>query len=92
MRFALLALGASVALLAVGSGMLALSIGNYLASPQYLNSASGLVVFNVDGRLVQYGPFVPGLAIWVLGAGIVALVASLVLAATAWKRRRARVY
>ncbi len=92
MRFALLGLGAAVAILAVGGGMLGLSITRYLGSPQFLNSFSGLVVFNVDGRLVQYAPFVVGPEIWVLGAGIVALVASLVLAAIAWRRRRAGVY
>ncbi len=92
MRFVVLGLGAAVALLVVGGGMLALSVTDYLGSPQYLNSASGLVVFKVDGRLVQYGPFFPGVEIVVLGAGIVGLVASLLLAAITWKRRRARVY
>ncbi len=92
MRFALLGLGAAVALLAVGGGMLALSITGYLSSPQPLNSSSGLVVFTVDGQFVQYAPFAMGPEVWVLAAGIVALVASLVLAAIAWRRRRARVY
>jgi hypothetical protein len=91
-RFAALGLAAAAALLGVGGWMLAQSISEYIDSPSPLNSAVGLVVFKVDGELVQYGPFAPGPELLLLAAGIVGLVASLVLAAITWKRRAARVY
>ena len=91
MRFVLLGLGAAVALLGLGGGMLAVSITDYLDSPRALNSAAGLTVFEVDGVLVQYAPFEPGLEVAALGAGIVMLVASLVLAVIVWRPRLIRV-
>ncbi len=91
MRFVLLGLGAALALLGLGGGMLAASITDYLDSPRTLSSTSGLPVFEVDGVLVQYAPFETGLEVTVLGAGIVMLVASLVLAATVWRPRLIRV-
>ena len=72
--------------------MLALSVTAYLGSPRALNSASGDVVFTVDGELVQYPPWVAGPELSVLVVGIIVLTASLVLAATTWKPRRPRVY
>jgi hypothetical protein len=83
---------AGVALLVIGGGMLALSVAAYLGSPRALNSASGDVVFTVDGRLVQYPPWVAGPELSVLVVGIIVLTASLVLAAITWKPRRPRVY
>lgn len=83
---------AAVALLGIGGGMLALSVTTYLGSPRALNSASGDVVFTVDGELVQYPPWIAGPELTVLGVGIVVLTASLVLAAITWKPRRPRVY
>lgn len=83
---------AAVALLVVGGGMLALSVTRYLGSPQALNSASGYVVFTVDGEFVQYPPWVAGPELSVISVGVVVLVASLVLAAVTWRPRRPRVY
>ena len=91
MRFVLLGFGAAAALLGLGGGMLAVSITDYLDSPRALNSAAGLPVFEVDGVLVQYAPFELGPEVPVLVAGIVVLVASVVLAATVWRPRLIRV-
>lgn len=92
LRPAWLGILAALALLVVGGGMLALSVARYLGSPQPLNSASGYVVFTVDGRLVQYPPWVAGPELTLIAVGIVVLAASLVLAAVTREPRRPRVY
>jgi len=84
-------IGAGLVLL--GAALLGGSAREYLGAPQPLDSFSGNVVFTVNGQLVQYSPWIPDtLAVLLLGAGLVMLVASLVLTAVAWGPRRERVY
>ena len=80
-------------LLLLGGALLGASAVTYLGSPEPLDSFSGSVVFTVNGQLVQYSPWIPDtLAVLLLAAGLVMLVASLVLTAVVWGPRRERVY
>ena len=83
--------GAGLVLL--GVILMAVSSAEYLGSPQALDSSSGNVVFSVNGQLVQYPEWTPDpLTVLLLGAGLVVVASSLVLAAVTWRPRPARVY
>jgi hypothetical protein len=75
----LLALAAAT--LVIGMAMVGVSVGRYLGAGQAPSSTSGLRVFRVDGQLVAYPPYHPGVEPLVIGLGIVLLVAALLASA-----------
>ena len=91
----LFAIGSVVTL--TGLAICTTTVYRYLAEPLALSSTSGLKVFyestlvgsNDSDTLVQYAPFVFGAGPAVLIAGLVLLLASVVLAAALYSPSRA---
>lgn len=76
------------ALVIIGAGAaLAWSIWDYFASPVAISSTSGNRVFEVDGELVAYPPYMDGFMPTLIGVGFALLAASVVLAAVTWRPR-----
>jgi hypothetical protein len=75
----LLASGAIV--LAVGIALAVARVVAYLESGQAVSSTSGLVVFRVDGELVQYAPYAAGVEPTLIGFGVAVLVVGVFVAA-----------
>ncbi len=82
----------SASILAVGIAQVVVEASDYLGSPFQPSSAAGMVVFTVNGALVQYPPWEPGTSVLVVGAGLILLTASALAAAVTWKPTRARGY
>ena len=68
--------------LAFGLALTAWRVIAYLESGQAVSSTSGLVVFRVDGELVQYAPYVVGTEPAIVGLGVALLVVAVFVAAT----------
>ena len=82
----------SASILAIGIAQVIVEVRDYIGSPFHPSSAAGMVVFTVNGALVQYPPWEPGTSVLVLGAGLIFLIAAALAAAVTWKPTRLRVY
>ena len=70
--------------LAFGLALTAWRAIAYLESARAVSSTSGLVVFRVDGELVQYAPYVAGTEPVIVGLGVALLVIGVIVAALAY--------
>lgn len=70
--------------------MLAVSVAQYLGAGQAPSSTSGLRVFRVDGQLVAYPPYHPGVEPLIIGVGIVLLLAAMLASAATHVPRQLR--
>ena len=71
--------------LAAGLALTVWRVAGYLESGQAVSSTSGLVVFRVDGELVQYAPYVAGTEPTVIGLGIALLALAVFVEAAGYR-------